>query len=67
VENKDVFVDLKQNNSGTYLKICERNGKQRSTILIPAAGISRLSAVIEEVASIVGKNSRVRLVYIFLN
>ena len=33
VENKDIFVDLKKNKNGTYLKISERNGRNRSTVL----------------------------------
>jgi len=50
VENKDVFIDLKRNRSGTYLKIAERSGGSRNTVLIPASGIQRLRAVLDEVA-----------------
>lgn len=49
VENKDIFVDLKKNKGGVYLKISERNGGGRNTVLIPASGIPRLKAVLEEV------------------
>jgi len=59
VENKDIFVDLRQNSGGVYLKLSERNGKSRSTILIPASGINRLKAVLEEVSAISSKNPRV--------
>lgn len=55
VENKDLFVDLKRNSSGVYLKLSERNGKSRSTVLIPASGITRLKAVLEEVSLISSK------------
>jgi len=48
VENKDIFIDLKQNRQGTYLKISERNGTSRSTVLIPASGLERLCKVLEE-------------------
>jgi hypothetical protein len=41
VENKDIFVDLKRNRSGVYLKISERNGNSRNTVLIPSSGIVR--------------------------
>lgn len=50
VENKDIFVDLKKNKGGVYLKISERNGSGRNTVLIPASGIPRLKAVLDEVA-----------------
>lgn len=48
VENKDIFIDLKKNKNGTYLKISERNGGTRNTILIPASGLERLHKVLEE-------------------
>ena len=41
-ENKDIFVDVKKNDNGVYLKISERNRNNRSTILIPASGIESL-------------------------
>ena len=50
VENKDVFVDLKKNRAGTYLKISERSGSSRNTILIPASGIPKLKSILEEVS-----------------
>lgn len=59
VENKDIFVDLRQNPSGVYLKLSERNGRSRNTVLIPASGISRLKAVLEEVQTISVKNTRI--------
>lgn len=59
VENKDIFVDLRQNTSGVYLKLSERNGRSRNTVLIPASGISRLKSVLEEVQSISVKNTRI--------
>jgi hypothetical protein len=49
IENKDVFVDLKSNQNGAYLKISERNGNNRNSILIPASGIKRLGEVIQEI------------------
>lgn len=52
VENKDIFVDLKQNANGIYLKLSERNGKNRNTVLIPASGISKLKSVLDEVTNI---------------
>lgn len=48
VETKDIFVDLKKNRNGVYLKISERNGSTRNTILIPASGLERLQKVLED-------------------
>lgn len=53
VENKDIFVDLKRNKNGVYLKISERrSGSGRNTVLIPATGIQRLKAILEEVSKL---------------
>lgn len=52
IENKDIFVDLRRNASGTYLKLSERKGTLRKTVLIPASGIARLQTVLDEVAAI---------------
>jgi hypothetical protein len=40
---------LKSNQNGAYLKISERNGNNRNSILIPASGIKRLGEVIHEI------------------
>jgi len=48
VENKSIFVDLKRNKSGVYLKISERSGTRRRSILVPATGVLRLANVLEE-------------------
>lgn len=49
MENKDIFIDLKKNKGGVYLKISERNSGGRNTVLIPASGIARLCSVLDEV------------------
>jgi len=48
VETKDIFVDLKKNRNGVYLKISERNGATRNTVLIPASGLERLKNVLDD-------------------
>lgn len=48
VENKDIFVDLKRNKGGDYLKISERNGNARSSVLIPSSGIQRLLSALQD-------------------
>jgi hypothetical protein len=60
VENKDIFVDLKKNRGGVYLKISERNDSGRNTVMIPASGISRLKTVLEEISKETSKLKSVR-------
>jgi len=60
VENKDIFVDLKKNGNGVYLKLSERNGKSRSTVMIPASGIMRLKSVLDEIVDIAGTHAKPR-------
>ena len=60
IENKDIFVDLKKNKSGTYLKISERNGSSRNTVLIPASGIPRLTRVLDDVLAASVRSKSVR-------
>lgn len=57
IENKDIFIDLRKNENGIYLKLSERRGAMRKTVLIPASGISRLQAVLEEVKDIVNREN----------
>ena len=43
-------MDLKSNQNGVYLKISERNGTNRSSVLIPSSGIHRLAEVLQEIS-----------------
>jgi hypothetical protein len=58
VENKDLFVDLRRNSNGLYLKLSERKGTHRNTILVPSTGIGRLCSVLEEVSAIIAEQQR---------
>lgn len=60
IENKDLFVDLRRNANGVYLKLSERKGTVRNTVLIPASGILRLKNVLEEALQISMKNVKIR-------
>jgi hypothetical protein len=51
IENKDVFIDLKTNKGGMYLKISERKDGNRNSILVPASGIARLTETLQELAA----------------
>ena len=60
IENKDLFVDLRRNENGVYLKLSERKGTVRNTVLITASGILRLKNVLEEALQISMKNVKIR-------
>lgn len=45
---QDFFVDLKTNDGGLYLKIAERHGGKRNTVLIPFSGVSNVIDVLNE-------------------
>ncbi len=57
VENKDVFIDVKKNDNGVYLKISERNRNNRSTILIPSSGINKLRDALAEALTAISNDS----------
>lgn len=52
VENKILFVDVRKNSTGVYLKLSERRGDKRNSIIIPACGISELSTTLQEALTI---------------
>ncbi len=46
---KDIFLDLKSNKNGSYLKISERRQSNRNSIFVPASGLNRLSECLLEI------------------
>lgn len=49
IENKTIFVDLRQNSRGKYLKISEKTGTKKSSIIIPAGGLDTFFTVLNDV------------------
>lgn len=39
IENKTIFVDLKENEGGKFLQIAELSNNRRSTVVIPCSGL----------------------------
>ncbi|MBI5643804.1 MAG: DNA-binding protein [Deltaproteobacteria bacterium] len=39
IENKTLFVDLKENEGGRFLQIAELSNDRRSTVVIPFSGL----------------------------
>ena len=52
VGNKDIFVDLKRNTKGLYIKISERTSSSRNTIVIPSGGIRDFKRIIDEFSQV---------------
>ncbi len=49
IENKTLFVDLKENEGGRFLQIAELSNDRRSTVVIPSTGIDIFIEAIQKV------------------
>lgn len=50
IENKTLFVDLKENDGGRFLQIAELSNDRRSTVVIPFSGYSDFMGALQKVA-----------------
>lgn len=50
VENKTLFVDLKENDGGRFLQIAELSNDRRSTVVIPFTGLAAFMDVLQKIA-----------------
>jgi hypothetical protein len=48
---QDLFVDVKRNDNGVYVKISERKGQKRNTVLFPASCLGDLVSALREAES----------------
>eukprot|EP00960_Hanusia_phi_P014590 430789-Hanusia_phi.AAC.3 len=48
VEQKRIFLNLRENARGRYLRIAEVTGSNRSTIIIPSSGLMQLRSLLDE-------------------
>lgn len=58
VESKILFVDIRKNSTGTYLKLSERHDEKKTTLLIPISGISALRDVLGEALATTSTSKR---------
>ena len=59
IESKTIFVDVKENSNGTYLKIAERSTRgDRSTVVMAVSGIQELRDALDEALAI--QNAQVK-------
>ncbi|MBW7956625.1 MAG: DNA-binding protein [Deltaproteobacteria bacterium] len=51
IENKTLFVDLKENDGGRFLQVAELSNDRRSTVVIPISGLAAFMEVLQKVAN----------------
>ncbi len=51
IENKTLFVDLKENEGGKFLQIAEISNDRRSTVVIPFSGMEEFKETIQKVTA----------------
>lgn len=50
IENKTLFVDLKENDGGRFLQIAELSNDRRSTVVIPISGLDAFMVSLQKIA-----------------
>lgn len=50
IENKTLFVDLKENEGGRFLQIAELSNDRRSTVVIPISGLAVFMEALQKIA-----------------
>eukprot|EP00802_Teleaulax_amphioxeia_P019767 Tamp_20013.p2 GENE.Tamp_20013~~Tamp_20013.p2 ORF type:complete len:215 (+),score=45.86 Tamp_20013:378-1022(+) len=48
VEQKRIFLNLRENGRGRYLRIAEVTGNNRSTIIVPSSGLLQFRALLDD-------------------
>jgi len=48
VEQKRIFLNLRENVRGRYLRIAEVTGSNRSTIIIPSSGLAQFRQLLDD-------------------
>lgn len=49
IENKIIYVDLKENDGGRFLQIAELSNDRRSTVVIPYSGLQQFVDAIQKI------------------
>lgn len=48
IENKTIFLDLKENEGGRFIQIAELSNDRRSTVVIPFSGMDQFTEALEK-------------------
>ena len=49
IENKTIYVDLKENEGGRFLQVAEISNDRRSTVVIPSTGLDEFIAAVTKI------------------
>ena len=50
IENKTIYVDLKENEGGKFLQVAEISNDRRSTVVIPSTGLGEFIEAVKKIA-----------------
>lgn len=50
IENKTIFVDMKENDGGRFLQVAEISNDRRSTVVIPHSGLTQFVEAVQKIA-----------------
>jgi hypothetical protein len=50
IENKTIYVDLKENDGGKFLQVAEISNDRRSTVVIPSTGLNDFIEALRKIA-----------------
>ncbi len=51
IENKTLFVDLRENSRGQFMQIAELSNDRKSTVVIPMSGLEVFIDALEKISS----------------
>lgn len=57
IENKMIYVDLKENSGGRFMQIAEISNDRRSTVAIPSTGLGEFMDAVGKVASEIDRDN----------
>ncbi|MEE9543239.1 MAG: DNA-binding protein [Thermodesulfobacteriota bacterium] len=49
IENKTIYVDLKENDGGKFLQVAEISNDRRSTVVIPSTGLGDFIEAVQKI------------------
>ncbi|GMR05155.1 MAG: hypothetical protein BMS9Abin23_1097 [Thermodesulfobacteriota bacterium] len=53
IENKTLFVDLRENSRGRFLQIAELSNDRKSTVVIPISGVDEFIESLQKISEAV--------------
>ncbi|MFQ5354791.1 MAG: hypothetical protein ACE5DR_07570 [Thermodesulfobacteriota bacterium] len=57
IENKTIWVDLRENNKGRFMQIAEISNDRKSTVVIPMSGLEVFIDTLHKISAGTGEDS----------